>query len=104
MTEHKYRLRASAQFKDELLGLERALFDRIIHTMELAQSNPRMGRLYETQYETDVPPVNCRFIVVPKAKKLLFYTIDEQREQVVFFHIEDSRTNPAARFDSLDTP
>lgn len=69
-------------------------------TLELLQSSPYLGRIYDPLYEAARPPFVMR--VVYAGRYGIYYEVIENRKEVDILFIEDQRRNPNERFSDIE--
>lgn len=98
----KYTAIYGKSFNDELIRLPDATYNRVEHMIDLLESFPHIGHLYRPLYEAKLPPIDCMQAFVDRTYCALYYVIDEDRLELKFFYLGDTRQNPVTMFQDLD--
>lgn len=85
------------------------LFQHVSHDLELLETTPELGRVYDPVYEAVTPPFACRVLFCENYG--IYYRLNSETRTLTVFAIEDQRRNPLGRFaayeyavTSLDEP
>jgi hypothetical protein len=89
------------QFHEQMMELPDAVYERVEHSVDLLIENPGLLRIYDPPYEASAPPVDCMWYYIPGTHKVAYLTIDENKGQMRFLFLGDTREDPLHRFDRM---
>lgn len=93
--------KSARDFISKQVTSERVL-RKIFSYREILEQFPDVGRPYNPAYKAARPPFPCRVISIPDTPFDLYYLKDEEAHRIVILCLEFQRSDPNARFSSID--
>lgn len=91
-----YQVRVSPAARRKLLTMPKASFEKVRKTIDLLQTTPYRGSVYDPTYEAARLPFICRVVYVKKWG--IYYTVHDDEHLVYIRYLEDQRRDPRKRF------
>lgn len=93
----EYEVILAVSVQDTLLGIaSRDDAVKVARRLQMLRYAPWMGATYDPLYESNMPDHEVRMTFAGHFG--IYYTIDEERDQVEVEHLEDCRRGPRKKF------